>query len=194
MIEAFFLLGAALAIFFSPPEATVVLLDDPDGKVGRIEVKTGAGTQVLNELRQAMIAGATLQAPRTLSPEEVNALFSRALSAEPEPPRRFILYFETGGAVLTAASQAALPQVVAEARRRRAADVAVVGHTDTVGSNEVNVRISTQRAFTVRDVLVAAGLQRDMIEVSSHGENNLLIKTPDNTPEPRNRRVEVTIR
>ena len=66
-------------------------------------------------------------------------------------------------------------------------------HT-TVGSNDINVRISTQRAFSVRDLLIAAGLRRDVIEVSSHGENNLLVKTPDNTPEPRNRRVEVTIR
>lgn len=193
MIEVFFLIGAVLtALFYPQQETTVVLLDDPDGKVGLVELKTDSGTQVLDKLRQAATAGDA--ATRTLSADEVKTLFGRALSAEPQPPKRFILYFETGGAVLTAASQAALPDVVAETRRRPAPDVAVVGHTDTVGGNDINVRISTQRAFTVRDVLVAAGLRRDVIEVSSHGENNLLVKTPDNTPEPRNRRVEVTIR
>lgn len=193
MIEAFFLIGAALAALFYPQqETTVVLLDDPDGKVGLVELKTDSGTQVLDKLRQAATAGDT--ATRTLSADEVKALFGRALSAEPQPPKRFILYFETGGAVLTAASQAALPDVVADVRRRPAPDVAVVGHTDTVGGNDINVRISTQRAFSVRDLLIAAGLRHDVIEVSSHGENNLLVKTPDNTPEPRNRRVEVTIR
>ena len=192
MIESFFLIIAVIAAVFSPSETTVVLLDDPDGKVGHIEFKTDSGTRVLNQLRQAATAGDA--ATRTLSADDVKALFGRALSAEPEPPRRFILYFETGGAVLTAASRAALPDVVAEVQRRRVPDVAVVGHTDTVGGNDINVRISTQRASVVRDILVAAGLRRELIEVSSHGENNLLIKTPDNTPEPRNRRVEVTIR
>lgn len=193
MIEAFFLIGAVLtALFYPRQETTVVLLDDPDGKVGLVELKTDSGTQVLDKLRQAATAGDP--ATRTLSADEVKTLFGRALSAEPQPPKRFILYFETGGAVLTAASQAVLPDVVADSQRRPAPDVAVVGHTDTVGGNDINVRISTQRAFAVRDVLVAAGLRRDVIEVSSHGENNLLVKTPDNTPEPRNRRVEVTIR
>lgn len=192
MIEVFFLTIAALAALFSGSETTVVLLDDPDGKVGRVEFKAESGAQVLDKLRQAATAGDA--APRVLTADEVKFLFGKALSAEPEPPRRFILYFETGGAVLTAASQAVLPDVVAEARRRPAPDVAVVGHTDTVGGNEINVRISTQRAFAVRDVLVAAGVRRELIEVSSHGENNLLVKTPDNTPEPRNRRVEVTVR
>jgi peptidoglycan-associated lipoprotein len=32
------------------------------------------------------------------------------------------------------------------------------------------------------------------ITVVSHGERNLLIATPDNTPEPKNRRVEITVR
>ena len=34
---------------------------------------------------------------------------------------------------------------------------------------------------------------RDRV-VTSHGEGNLLVKTPDNTPEPANRRVEITVR
>jgi outer membrane protein OmpA-like peptidoglycan-associated protein len=32
------------------------------------------------------------------------------------------------------------------------------------------------------------------IEVTSHGERNPLVQTPDNTAEPKNRRVEVTVR
>ena len=37
-------------------------------------------------------------------------------------------------------------------------------------------------------------LDRDLIEVRSHGETELLVPTPDNTDEPRNRRVEVKVR
>jgi outer membrane protein OmpA-like peptidoglycan-associated protein len=70
----------------------------------------------------------------------------------------------------------------------------VVGHTDTVGSEADNAALAMQRAETVRDLLVKDGLDPKMIEVDSHGEKNLLIPTPDNTDEPRNRRVEVTVR
>jgi outer membrane protein OmpA-like peptidoglycan-associated protein len=38
------------------------------------------------------------------------------------------------------------------------------------------------------------GLQNTTISVESHGEGNLLVRTPDNTAEERNRRVEITIR
>ena len=37
-------------------------------------------------------------------------------------------------------------------------------------------------------------VQLSDLTVTSHGESNLLVRTPDNTPEARNRRVEVTIR
>jgi outer membrane protein OmpA-like peptidoglycan-associated protein len=48
--------------------------------------------------------------------------------------------------------------------------------------------------MSVHDVLIAAGLAPWTIEVTSHGEADLLVKTPDNTSGPRNRRVEITVR
>ena len=46
----------------------------------------------------------------------------------------------------------------------------------------------------VRTLLIDAGLDQAAIEVTSHGEAALLVTTPDETYEPRNRRVEITIR
>ena len=48
--------------------------------------------------------------------------------------------------------------------------------------------------WTLVAVLVSAGLSLGQIEVGSHGESNLLVPTADNVNEPRNRRVEVTVR
>ena len=45
-----------------------------------------------------------------------------------------------------------------------------------------------------RDRLIQAGIVSSMIEVTSHGEADLLIKTADEVAEPRNRRVEITVR
>jgi outer membrane protein OmpA-like peptidoglycan-associated protein len=46
----------------------------------------------------------------------------------------------------------------------------------------------------VRAILVQAGLAASTVVVSSHGEADLVVKTRDNVPEPRNRRVEITVR
>ena len=46
----------------------------------------------------------------------------------------------------------------------------------------------------VRALLVDAGLAASTIEVTSHGEGDLLIRTLDETPEPRNRRVEISVK
>jgi outer membrane protein OmpA-like peptidoglycan-associated protein len=54
--------------------------------------------------------------------------------------------------------------------------------------------LSLKRAQTVADLIRSQGLHVEALVVESHGKRNLLIPTPDETPEPRNRRVEITIR
>ena len=73
-------------------------------------------------------------------------------------------------------------------------EVAVIGHTDTVGSAESNVVLSMQRARAIADRLRDAGLDLSALTLESHGEKHLLVPTKDEIPEPRNRRVQVTIR
>jgi outer membrane protein OmpA-like peptidoglycan-associated protein len=46
----------------------------------------------------------------------------------------------------------------------------------------------------VRNLLVSAGLNSSNIDVTSVGELDLLVKTPDDTPQPRNRRVDIAVR
>ena len=72
--------------------------------------------------------------------------------------------------------------------------MSVIGHTDTVGKAEANETLALTRAGTIAEQLRQLGLQNMVITVESHGERNLLIPTPDDTPEPRNRRVEITLR
>jgi outer membrane protein OmpA-like peptidoglycan-associated protein len=51
-----------------------------------------------------------------------------------------------------------------------------------------------RRAEMIRKQLVDIGLDPTLIEIVSHGEADLLIKTADEVPEPRNRRVEISVR
>jgi outer membrane protein OmpA-like peptidoglycan-associated protein len=75
-----------------------------------------------------------------------------------------------------------------------AAEVVVIGHTDTTGSRNSNVELGLRRASAVRSLLVQTGISTLQIETRSHGEAELLVKTGDNVSEPRNRRVEITVR
>jgi outer membrane protein OmpA-like peptidoglycan-associated protein len=125
---------------------------------------------------------------------EIRREFGAVLSELPEAPRHFNLYFRVDTSELTEESRAILPDVMSAVAARKVPEVTVIGHTDTTGSTASNYQLGLQRAQTVRDLLLKAGLDASMIEVSSHGEADLLQSTPDNTAEPRNRRVEITIR
>ncbi len=131
---------------------------------------------------------------RTLGDGDVNRLFGEALSALPPAPRHFTLNFEFESDELTDESQALMAEILATVGARSAPEVTVIGHTDRAGSRQANIGLALKRATMVRALLVRAGLDAALIDVSSHGESDLLIRTADGTPEPRNRRVEIAVR
>jgi outer membrane protein OmpA-like peptidoglycan-associated protein len=51
-----------------------------------------------------------------------------------------------------------------------------------------------QRARAVASILLGRGVDPSILDVSSHGKDNPLVPTGDQVPEPRNRRVEITVR
>ena len=67
----------------------------------------------------------------------------------------------------------------------------VWGFTDTVGTEEYNQGLSERRAESVAEYLESQGVSRDRMVLRGFGETNLAVPTPDQTPEPRNRRVEI---
>jgi outer membrane protein OmpA-like peptidoglycan-associated protein len=141
------------------------------------------------------VASTTSPGPVTrISEEEVERLFGAVLAALPPAPRNFTLYFKFESDELTEESAQLVPSVLAVVKQRSDPEVAVVGHTDTMGIAKANIELGMKRATFVRNLLVEAGLDPATIEVVSHGEAALLIRTPDETPEPRNRRVEITVR
>lgn len=180
-----------------PGEEMIVLLPDSEnGSVGRARVSNPSGSADLAAERDATQV-ATNQPPgptSTLSEAEVKRIFGDALSALPPPPRRFTLNFRFQSDELTDEARALVPEVLKTVKEHSFPDVIVVGHTDTMGTPAANFELGLKRATSVRSLLVEAGLGASAIEVTSHGEGDLLIQTPDETPEPRNRRVEISVR
>lgn len=118
--------------------------------------------------------------------------FERTLAAQPALPERHMLQLRADGQP-DAAAEAVVQQVLEAVRRRDYPVVTVIGHTDTLGAEAANVRVGLRRAQAVAELLKAR-LETMELRVTSHGERNLLVATPDATAEPRNRRVEVLIR
>ena len=180
-----------------PPPSLIVLLPDAEGKVGQVTVTNSSGTQVLTQSRQASTIQDSASAPSTpfvLADAEITRTFGPTLKALPPEPVRFILYFRQDSEDLTPESQALLPEFFRAVRDRSPADVSIVGHTDTVADRDYNYRLGLRRANRVADLLVVQGVDRRMLDIDSHGKDDLLVKTGDQVPEPRNRRVEITVR
>ncbi len=175
------------------PQSYVALLSSLDGSVGQVVVHGQRGEQILVSARQGALLDGS-KPPFEVSNEQIERDFGAAMRARPVPAEQFLLYFETGGAELTTESKALLSRIVEHAQARAAVDVSVIGHSDTQGSAQTNETLALQRATAIADQLRAMGLRDTLMEVESHGKRNLLVPTPDETPEPRNRRVEVTLR
>jgi outer membrane protein OmpA-like peptidoglycan-associated protein len=181
----------------SPNQDVIVLLVDADtGGVGQAVVSNPSGSTTLDTARSAstVVPGQAPSAASTLSEADITRLFGDVLSTLPPAPRRFTLYFNFESDELTSESQALVPEILNSVKGRPTPDVVVVGHTDTMGAPQANVGLGLKRATTVRNLLVEAGLAAAAIEVTSHGEADPLVKTPDETAEPRNRRVEIAVR
>jgi outer membrane protein OmpA-like peptidoglycan-associated protein len=178
-------------------ENLFVLLPDPDGKVGAITVTNPEGSVTLTRASEATgIKGKTAppEPAFSMEQEEIQEVFGPVLEAEPVPPVHFLLYFLSGSTDLDEASRQELPKIRAAIRDRRSVDISIVGHSDTVGDDEYNVKLSLDRALAVGEILMADGVQKEHLQVTSHGERNLLIETGDGVEESRNRRVEVIVR
>jgi len=179
------------------PPTTIVLLPDPEtGKTGRANASNEFGSADMATPRAATrVTGNAAPGPvKTISADDVDRLFGAALAALPPAPRHFILYYEFESETLTQESTALVPEILKAVKALAVPEVVVIGHTDTMGGKKANIALGLRRANSVRDMLVNAGLQPSTVEVTSHGEADLLVKTPDKTPEPRNRRVEITVR
>jgi outer membrane protein OmpA-like peptidoglycan-associated protein len=179
------------------PDDAVVLLANADGSVGEVEVANAGKSQVLSKVNEGTELRGPKQAPGEVfvaKQEDVDKVFGKAIAASPEPPVRFLIYFESGGAVLTSESEQQLPKILEAIGARPAPEVDISGHADRAGSTELNNKLALERAQAVRERIVAIGVDPARISVSSHGENNPLIPTEDDVAEPRNRRVEVVVK
>lgn len=104
------------------------------------------------------------------------------------------LLFRTGKSSLTPVAKRHLTQV-ADALKDTdpSTTILIEGHTDSTGSEELNQRLSTQRAETVRRYLIMRGIDRERIEAQGFGESRPIADNSTSEGRATNRRVEIVL-
>jgi outer membrane protein OmpA-like peptidoglycan-associated protein len=177
------------------PVERVILLPGPDGRLGKLAVTSAAGATVLDSAygtAEVMTSGKL--ASRAGDAATIRRDFGVALAALPPRPVSHTLYFLSDSDRMTVESEAAAQTILREIALRPIAEIVVIGHTDTAGDLTYNDGLSRQRAEAVRTRLIALGGAATRISAEGRGERELAIGTADETPEPRNRRVELIVR
>lgn len=189
------LLLAGCAATPKPAAERVVLLPNEDGRPSAVVVTRRDGKSVeLNRPYAAATLGGQAIVTTTATADEVRGRYAELLAVQPPRVKSYTLYFEYNRSALTGDSQREVERMLVEAAVTPAAEIDVIGHTDTKGNLEYNDQLGRTRAQFVANLMQQRGFDRSRIAVQSRGERELLVPTPDETDEPRNRRVEIRLR
>ena len=102
--------------------------------------------------------------------------------------------FDSGSRNLTPGAFARLDSVAATLNRYADADVLVMGHTDAVGGEDFNLRLSEDRALMVKNQLVQKGVDVRRLTTLGLGESQPLATNSTAEGRAQNRRVEIELR
>ncbi len=192
---AIVVITAILAYFAPHKKSSVILLDN--GKAHNAIVVSNQKGSVVIDKPYIEVDLKENKAPfksKKLSKEEIENRFKGALDILPPKPVSFILYFKSGSLELTEISKKRLKEALQVIRNRPFCMVDIIGHTDTVGLQEDNIKLSFKRANLVKNLFVKEGANPSLLHVEGYGEEDLLIPTDDEIPEEKNRNVEIFIK
>lgn len=111
----------------------------------------------------------------------------------PVAAKTFIVFFNFDRSDLTPEAQAVVAEAAAAFASTGSVSIAVVGHTDTVGSAAYNLPLSQRRAASVKAGLVANGVPGDVISTDGRGFSEPLVATGPGVKEPQNRRATIDL-
>ncbi|HSN38944.1 MAG TPA: OmpA family protein [Burkholderiales bacterium] len=102
--------------------------------------------------------------------------------------------FASGSAAIDARLHPTLDKIANTLNEYPASKITVAGHTDSVGSAQANLELSSRRAAAVADYLAQRGVQRSRITTVGRGETEPIADNATEAGRAQNRRVEMVIR
>jgi outer membrane protein OmpA-like peptidoglycan-associated protein len=103
------------------------------------------------------------------------------------------VYFEFGKSDLRNESRLELDRIVAFLQKNRNTNIEIQGHTDDVGSDEANQKLSLDRANTVMEYIKSKGIPARRLTAQGFGKSKPLVRGTDETSRAKNRRVEMMV-
>ncbi len=167
----------------------------------------GAGTAKMSYKSHAVMIGFIYRFGAAPAPMPEPAPPKPMAAAAPPPPapapaaapatapmvHQFVVFFDFNKSTITPEARQIIEQAAAAAKSQGAASINLTGHTDTVGTEAYNMKLSIRRAEAVKKVLVELGVAAKEIGVVGKGKTELLVPTADGVREPKNRRVEIVL-
>ena len=101
------------------------------------------------------------------------------------------LYFDFGSANLKAESKPAVDQIAAYMKENPTLNIVIEGHTDNVGTDDANQKLSEQRAITVKNELVKNGIAETRLSIKGIGAKQPVAENTTITGRAQNRRVTI---
>jgi outer membrane protein OmpA-like peptidoglycan-associated protein len=111
--------------------------------------------------------------------------------APAKAPRSYLVFFDFNKSDLTSQAVSIVDTAAKNAGPAKVTQIEVTGHTDTVGSDAYNMRLSRRRAEAVAKQLEKDGIPSSEIAIFAKGKKDLLVPTADGVREPQNRRVQI---
>jgi outer membrane protein OmpA-like peptidoglycan-associated protein len=128
----------------------------------------------------------------TPEPEEAPAAYvPPPVAPAPSVPKSYLVFFDFNKSDLAPQAVTIVAQAAANAGPAKVTQLEVTGHTDTVGSDAYNMRLSRRRAESVAAQLEKDGIPASEIAIFAKGKRDLLVPTADGVKEPQNRRVQI---
>lgn len=113
-----------------------------------------------------------------------------------EPPKEFVLenvYFDSGKTTLKPNSTSALNNLVEVLKAKSTMVVEIQGHTDNVGKEEDNQKLSQGRAEAVKNYLISKGIAANRISAKGYGSSQPIADNGTDAGKAKNRRTSLKV-
>jgi outer membrane protein OmpA-like peptidoglycan-associated protein len=107
--------------------------------------------------------------------------------------KSYQIQFETGSSIIKPASYKELDEILKSSIVAEGLKLGVYGHTDNVGNDASNMKLSEDRATAVKSYLISKGIAAERIESKGYGSSKPIAENSTSVGKAKNRRVQIVL-